>query len=66
MTWAAILILDSKSQKGGSTMRDKFENVLYLAELTATAILVAVPAIREIVSIMDPKSDVILVSDDEE
>lgn len=47
-------------------MLDKFGNVLYWVERTATAVLIAVPAIRKIVTVMDPKSEVILVNNDEE
>lgn len=42
----------------------KLEVVLYWTERVAAAVAVAVPAVREIVSILDSKPDVVLISND--
>jgi len=45
-------------------MGAKLEVVLYWAERAAAVVSIAVPAIREIVSVLDPKSEVVLISND--
>lgn len=42
----------------------KLEVVLTWVERVAKAAAIAVPAIREIVSVMDPKPEVIMISND--
>jgi|GEM_PF-3831920 hypothetical protein len=46
-------------------MSEKLEIVLTWVDRLASAAKIAVPAVREIVSVMDPKPEVIEISNDE-
>ena len=61
-----ILLGSQKPQEGGVTMSPKLDVALTWAEAIAGAVLIAVPAIRGIVSKLEAAAKATLISNDEE